>query len=327
MHKSAITFVVLITSLVMLSAMPLFNNNTVAMAQGYDNYGDSYYSQYPTDDKKYECRTGPFEGFFVSSVEFCKHIKFDDRKDRDVKVGPQGPPGVNGTTGATGATGPAGPPGIVNAELCPPGTAFENFYVLNGTTAESCDIVPPPPPPPPKNSSLTVNKQVFGCDNITSSSSNFITEMNCRGELNDSPDWRLCNSFPINNTLLCNILTEDRFDIEVLDEQDNQIGLFEGSVEGTSIDNLEPGTYRVNEIERPSGFDELVSDPDVEAACINNGFTDGGSIVFSGGFVYEICFEYEDEQGNDCNTITLPATEEENTCTVKNYILFGGELR
>ena len=63
----------------MLSAMPLFNNNvsnTVAMAQGYDNYGDSYYSQYPTDDKKYECRTGPFEGFFVSSVEFCKHIKF-----------------------------------------------------------------------------------------------------------------------------------------------------------------------------------------------------------------------------------------------------------
>ena len=48
------------------------------MAQGYDNYGDSY-SQYPTDDKKYECRTGPFEGFFVSSVEFCKHIKFDDK--------------------------------------------------------------------------------------------------------------------------------------------------------------------------------------------------------------------------------------------------------
>ena len=28
---------------------------------------------------KYECRTGPFEGFFVSSVEFCKHVKFDDK--------------------------------------------------------------------------------------------------------------------------------------------------------------------------------------------------------------------------------------------------------
>ena len=76
----------------MLSAMPLFNNNTVANAQEYDKYGDSYYSQYPTDDKKYECRTGPFEGFFVSSVEFCKFNKFDkdDRKDvRDNRTGTQ----------------------------------------------------------------------------------------------------------------------------------------------------------------------------------------------------------------------------------------------
>ena len=82
MHKSTIlTFVLLASSLVMLSAMPLLNNNNnAAMAQGYDDnyYGDNYYSQYPTDDKKYECRTGPFEGFFVSSVEFCdaKHKKF-----------------------------------------------------------------------------------------------------------------------------------------------------------------------------------------------------------------------------------------------------------
>jgi len=65
--------------------MPLLNNNNAVMAQvNYDDnyYGDnSYYSQYPTDDKKYECRTGPFEGFFVSSVEFCKHVKLNDRKD------------------------------------------------------------------------------------------------------------------------------------------------------------------------------------------------------------------------------------------------------
>ena len=64
------------------------------MAQGY--YGDSsnYYSQYPTENKKYECQTGSFEGFFASSVEFCKHVKFDDkeRKDnRDNRVGAQGP--------------------------------------------------------------------------------------------------------------------------------------------------------------------------------------------------------------------------------------------
>ena len=39
------------------------------------------YSEYKTKDKKYECRTGPFEGFFVSSVEFCdaKH-KFKDKR-------------------------------------------------------------------------------------------------------------------------------------------------------------------------------------------------------------------------------------------------------
>ena len=112
--------------------MPFLNNNTVAMAQEYDKYGDSSYSQYPTDDKKYECRTGPFEGFFVGSVEFCKHVKFDD-KDNDSKrdnnqtgtqgpagpPGPQGPPGPaggqpgpQGDTGATGATGPQGIQGI-----------------------------------------------------------------------------------------------------------------------------------------------------------------------------------------------------------------------
>ena len=80
------------------------------MAQEYDKYGDSSYSQYPTDDKKYECRTGPFEGFFVCSVEFCKHVKFDKDNDRkDNRTGTQGPPGP---AGATGATGPQGIQGI-----------------------------------------------------------------------------------------------------------------------------------------------------------------------------------------------------------------------
>src|SRR6186713_1382535 len=106
MHKSVYTFGLLASSLVMLTVMPLLNNNnnnnnnnTVAMAQEYDKYRDSYYSQYPTDDKKYECRTGPFEGFFVSSVEFCKFNKFDDknRKDiRDNRTGTQGLPGSQG---------------------------------------------------------------------------------------------------------------------------------------------------------------------------------------------------------------------------------------
>jgi len=124
MHKSGIfTFGLLASSLVMLSVMPLFNNNP-AMAQEY--YDDSY-STYPTDDKKYECRTGPFEGFFVSSVEFCKHVKFDDKDRKDSRdnrpgtqgppgpAGPQGPPGINGNNGNNGLNGlegPEGPPGI-----------------------------------------------------------------------------------------------------------------------------------------------------------------------------------------------------------------------
>jgi len=132
MHKSALTFGLLASSIVMLVIMPFLSSNNSffnVMAQEYDKYRDSSYSQYPTDDKKYECRTGPFEGFFVGSVEFCKHVKFDDNK-RDHRdnnqtgtqgppgptgpagppgaTGSQGPPGVNGTTGATGATGPSG---------------------------------------------------------------------------------------------------------------------------------------------------------------------------------------------------------------------------
>ena len=79
MHNSTITTTfVLLATLVMLAIMPFLNNNNsflnIAIAQDYDKYGDSYYSTYQTDDKKYECRTGPFEGFFVSLVELCKHF-------------------------------------------------------------------------------------------------------------------------------------------------------------------------------------------------------------------------------------------------------------
>jgi hypothetical protein len=115
MHKSILTFGLLASSLVMLAITLFLNQNNSlfsnVMAQGYDNYlSDSSYSQYPTGDKKYECRTGPFEGFFVSSVEFCKS-KFDDSK-RDVKIGPQGPQGPQGPKGDTGATGPQGIQGV-----------------------------------------------------------------------------------------------------------------------------------------------------------------------------------------------------------------------
>jgi hypothetical protein len=122
MYKSQVfTFGFLLSSLVMLVLVPFLNNNSFlsnVMAQEYDKYGDSYYSQYPTDDKKYECQTGPFEGFFVGSVEFCKFNKFDDSKRDSNRTGtqgppgPQGPPGINGTQGPPGANGTQGPPGI-----------------------------------------------------------------------------------------------------------------------------------------------------------------------------------------------------------------------
>src|SRR5688572_11812891 len=111
MHKSLFTFVLLASSLVMLAVMPLLNQNNTAMAQGYSD--DSSYSKYPTDDKKYECRTGPFEGFFVGSVEFCKHLKFDKDNDRKEKrTGTQGPPGPQGPAGINGTNGAQGPQGI-----------------------------------------------------------------------------------------------------------------------------------------------------------------------------------------------------------------------
>jgi len=101
------------------------------MAQEYDKYGDSSYSQYPTDDKKYESRTGPFEGFFVSSVEFCKHVKFDDRKDNNNQTGTQGPPGPQGETGPQGIQGIQGERGFNGTQGDPgqPGIT----QLINGT--------------------------------------------------------------------------------------------------------------------------------------------------------------------------------------------------
>ena len=152
MYKSIVfTSGFLLSSLVMLVLVPLLNQqqpNTFlnsAMAQEYDKYGDSSYSTYPTDDKKYECRTGPFEGFFVGSVEFCKFNKFDkdDRKDsRDNRTGTQGPPGPPGPAGATGAAGsqgiqgPIGPNGTQGIQG-PPGITqlnSTNVYFDSNTT-------------------------------------------------------------------------------------------------------------------------------------------------------------------------------------------------
>ena len=148
MKKSVYTFGLLASTLVMLSAIPMLNhnNNPIAMAQGY--YDDKRsYSTYPTDEKKYECRTGPFEGFFVSSVEFCKHIKFDDKdrkdiRDRDNRTGTQGPPGPQGPQGPPGLNGTNG----VNGTQGPPGITFinnTNLYEVQGITVNATSNINP----------------------------------------------------------------------------------------------------------------------------------------------------------------------------------------
>jgi hypothetical protein len=152
MYKSVVfTFGLLASSLLMLAVTPFLNNNNsfsnTAMAQEYEKYRDSSYSQYPTDDKKYECKTGPFEGFFVSSVEFCKHVKFEDKDDRkDNRTGTQGPAGPQGPAGATGPAGPKGDKGDTgqigpNGTQGPPGPSGitvlngSNYYVQTGNFA------------------------------------------------------------------------------------------------------------------------------------------------------------------------------------------------
>jgi Collagen triple helix repeat (20 copies) len=156
MHKSGVfTFVFMISTLIMLAIISVLNQqqlnslfSNAAMAQEYDNYNNNKYSQYPTKENKYECRTGPFEGFFVGSVEFCKFNfdKDDDRKDtsRDNRTGAQGPPGpagpqgpqgIQGETGSrgeTGATGPQGPSGITQLNAT-------NVYSVNNSTAAQSD--------------------------------------------------------------------------------------------------------------------------------------------------------------------------------------------
>ena len=120
MRKSVIIGLLLLTAGLFGVATTLNIIISHAIAQGYDDnyYGDDSYSTYPTEDKKYECQTGPFEGFFVGSVEFCKFNKFDkdDRKDNN-RTGTQGPPGPQG---------PQGPAGQIN---------FTNTYRVVGPGA------------------------------------------------------------------------------------------------------------------------------------------------------------------------------------------------
>jgi hypothetical protein len=123
MYKS-LYFTLLFTGSLLMSTFTL--NITLipnVLAQEY-GYNDHKYSNYPTQINKYECQKGPLEGFFVSSVEFCKRaapiVEDDGRQSgSNVTIGPQGPPGPQGPEGPpgdTGSQGPLGLPGSVGAQ-------------------------------------------------------------------------------------------------------------------------------------------------------------------------------------------------------------------
>ena len=355
MYKSQLfTFGFLLCSLVMLVLVPFFNNNSFfsnVMAQEYDKYGDSSYSQYPTDEKPYECRTGPLEGFFVSSVEFCKHVKFDDDKNRKDHNRDSGTGSGNNNSTLVNTFNCINNNNInINTDNNSSSSSSNGLQPiqdtivqgLNGTLdglslnktiinlcfindndnitiIEAGNETTPIPPTQPTRS-LTVNKEIFGCNNIIIIEQEQITQMDCTQLENDDPAWLPCIGSEISNTPLCQNLPPNLFDIEVLGE----IQQFEGSTAGTTIQDFQTDTFIVNEIVHQGFANQQLNFGLFENRdCQQLGFDGGGRLSNMNtqtDTFYTICFEYEDEQGNDCNPITIGAGEEK-TCTVKNHIL------
>jgi hypothetical protein len=201
----------------------------------------------------------------------------------------------------------------------------DNEQIINDNNSPS-----PPPPTTPITASLTVNKEIYGCANIGPhpAGEGFLL-MDCSSLQNSNdPDsgWIQYNDSRISSSSFCRELTENFFDIKVSDDQGNPITEepIVGSPTGTTIENLVPGTYTVEEIKDPTNnINQLAEYPSQANLCINAGFTDGGQIIIKANaqinIDYILCIEYEDEQNNNCSTITLGAGES-RTCTVKNYI-------
>lgn len=127
----------------------------------------------------------------------------------------------------------------------------------------------------------------------------------------------------ISYRLFCVRLPANLFDIEVLDDQNIQLQQFAGSAEGTRIENLQAGTYKVNEIKKPDlpSLSQLTVDPEIKQQCGIQGFPDGGRVdtlilQLHITIHWQVCIKYEDEQGNDCSILTL-APEEEKTVRSK----------
>lgn len=98
--------------------------------------------------------------------------------------------------------------------------------------------------------------------------------MDCQALQDASPLWLSCTDPAISYRIFCVRLPANLFDIEVLDDQNIQLQQFAGSVEGTRIENLQPGTYKVNEIKKPDlpSLSQLTVDPEVKQQCVFRGF-------------------------------------------------------
>lgn len=169
--------------------------------------------------------------------------------------------------------------------------------------------------------SLTVKKEIFGCNNFININEFPFTEaMDCDNFVNEPPSWISCTNSLISDTEYCLGVPPNTFDIQVLDNQFNLIQQFEGSQRGITIQNLPPGTYIINEIVYATSNNQLRVNPNIFLDCQESGFSNGGEIINTNGNIDNaICLDFKDEQGNDCNTLTL-ATGEDKTCIVKNYI-------
>jgi hypothetical protein len=211
MHRSVITFSLYLLMSTLIILVPFTSSITFlnVKAQEYDGtYVDDYddddtYSKYPTEENKYECRTGPFEGFFVSSVEFCKHVKFDNdsRDNKTGTQGPQGPPGPIGPQGppgsAGGPAGPQGPSGADGAQGLPgadgaqglPGA--DGINGTNGTNGTNGARGPPGP-----NTINTTN--IY--NNVTTNPNVFTNDLVTVTALCDAGDTALSGSFEVSGT-------------------------------------------------------------------------------------------------------------------------------
>ena len=270
----------------------------------------------------------PYYGMDKDRKSDKKDVSVSSLKCNNINVNVNGlelsvlPPFLGGSEVAAEAVEPNNDDSSFAADNNGDGSQIKDFRFIcinnnNNTVIGAEEPVPPVP------ALLTVKKQVFGCNNIFESGP--IEIMDCRDLKNNSTaPWFNCNNSSISNSEYCQSLPENIFDIQVLDDQSTQIQQFKGSEQGTTIKNLDPGTYTVNELKHPTSDNQLGENADAEQDCVNlDGFADGGSLdnTTSNTSYQTICFEYEDEQGNDCSEIALAAGEEK-TCIVKNYIRF-----